>query len=87
MRELVTIDVLKSGLAWSLFLHIKVNIDISTKPLMRGRFPSDDDDFQFGSWLCSTTSKIGQRKENVNTTTEARDEEGNEITATEEESL
>lgn len=45
MRELTTIDVLKSGLAWGPFLHIKVNIDIITKPLMRGSFPSDDDDF------------------------------------------
>ena len=42
MGELIMVDAPKSGLAWSPFLRVRVNIDI-TKPLMRGKTIQIDD--------------------------------------------
>ena len=42
MGELIMVDAPKSGLAWSPFLQVRVNIDI-TKPLMRGKMIQIDD--------------------------------------------
>ena len=42
MGELTMVDAPKSGLAWGLFLRVRVNIDI-TKPLMQGKMIQIDD--------------------------------------------